>query len=287
MHKFTRKALILNLIFSMAFSVNLNGQDTFSSLEKILEPKGGKISIMFLGSYHMSNPNADAYNVEADDVLLPKRQQEINEVIDLIKKFKPTKIAIEAPKGDSLTLARYKSYLSNTLKLRRSEEEQIGFRLAKLLGHETIYPVDIKLKLNYGDPAKLVQSNPKKFGKYFAKLEEVGNKAVNVIGEWLHNGTIREVLYNMNNPIAEEVGHQMYFYSFIPIVEGNNYAGANLVSTWYKRNLQIFSNLNEIATNPNDRILVVYGQGHIATLKQFAKDSPFFAVEDVLKYLKK
>ncbi|MDX1419553.1 MAG: DUF5694 domain-containing protein [Rubricoccaceae bacterium] len=37
---------------------------------------------------------------------------------------------------------------------------------------------------------------------------------------------------------------------------------------------------------PGDRLLVVYGQGHIPTLKQFAADSPYFCLEDPLPYLR-
>jgi hypothetical protein len=33
--------------------------------------------ILVLGTYHMANPGLDSYNVEADDVLSPRRQQEI------------------------------------------------------------------------------------------------------------------------------------------------------------------------------------------------------------------
>ena len=186
-----------------------------------------------------------------------------------------------------MTLARYDAYLSGSLTLRRSEEEQIGFRLAKMMGHTHIYPVDVKMNLNSDAVGKLVQENPEKFGHYFSKLQEVGNLAMEEIGKWLQSGTIREVLYKMNDPELERIAHQVYFYTFIPVVEGHNYAGADMVSTWYKRNLQIFSNLNEMATEPGDRILVVYGQGHIPLLKQFVSDSPYFTIEDVQPYLSK
>jgi hypothetical protein len=52
--------------------------------------------ILIIGSYHMANRGHDIYNMHADDVLLAKRQQEITQVIEVLKKFHPTKIAIEA-----------------------------------------------------------------------------------------------------------------------------------------------------------------------------------------------
>ncbi len=60
------------------------------------ETKQTKPVVMILGSYHMGNPGLDLNNIKADDVLAEKRQKEIAEFIALIKKFKPTKIAIEA-----------------------------------------------------------------------------------------------------------------------------------------------------------------------------------------------
>src|SRR5689334_1114361 len=55
--------------------------------------------ILVLGTYHMVNPGHDLYNMQADDVQSPKRQQEIAELIETLKKFHPTKVAIEADLG--------------------------------------------------------------------------------------------------------------------------------------------------------------------------------------------
>lgn len=47
----------------------------------------------------MANPGHDIHNMRADDVLSPKRQQEIAQLIEVLKQFHPTKIAIEADVG--------------------------------------------------------------------------------------------------------------------------------------------------------------------------------------------
>jgi hypothetical protein len=44
----------------------------------------------------MANPGHDIHNMQADDVLSPKQQQEIAQLIEVLKRFHPTKIAIEA-----------------------------------------------------------------------------------------------------------------------------------------------------------------------------------------------
>jgi hypothetical protein len=46
------------------------------------------------------------------------------------------------------------------------------------------------------------------------------------------------------------------------------------------------SNLHQIGCTPEDRVLVVYGQGHVPLFQRIAEDSPWFKVVDVLPYLK-
>jgi len=47
--------------------------------------------ILVLGTYHLSNPGADVNNAPVDDVLSAKRQQEIAQLVETLKKFHPTK----------------------------------------------------------------------------------------------------------------------------------------------------------------------------------------------------
>jgi hypothetical protein len=96
--------------------------------------------ILVLGTYHMSNPGLDDYNTRADDVLSPTRQQEIAQLVQVLKKFHPTKIAVEADVTSKQVGQRYSDYLAGKYTLSRDETDQIGYRLAKKLGHQTVYP---------------------------------------------------------------------------------------------------------------------------------------------------
>lgn len=75
----------------------------------------------------------------------------------------------------------------------------------------------------------------------------------------------------------------MRFY--FPVVEGEDYAGPDLVATWYRRNLRIMANLRRAIRGEHDRVLVVYGQGHIPLLRQFTADSPDLCLVDPLPFL--
>src|SRR2546425_13198219 len=63
------------------------------------EPHAARAEVLVLGVYHMANPGHDIINTQADDVLAPKRQAEIAQVIEVLKRFHPSKIAIEANAG--------------------------------------------------------------------------------------------------------------------------------------------------------------------------------------------
>jgi len=56
------------------------------------------VQLLHLGAYHMDNPGLDAINTSADDVLAPRRQNEIAQAVDRLGVFQPTKIMIEARK---------------------------------------------------------------------------------------------------------------------------------------------------------------------------------------------
>jgi hypothetical protein len=249
-------------------------------------PVVNDVSLLILGSYHMSNPGQDMFNFKADDVLAPKRQEELQAVVDRLALWRPTKVAIEAPFGDSLVVSQYQAYLRGEFPLGKSEEQQIGFRLAKQLGHETIYPIDVRMGLNNSALNSVIESDPMKYGPYMQDLQTIGELAMSNMSKWLSEGTIGAMLYKMNDPEIMDVSHSVYFRGFAPLVSGDNYAGVDFLNTWYHRNLRIFGNLHQISDRPDDRIFIIYGQGHVPLLQKFAEDSPYFRVDDVQEYLR-
>lgn len=104
--------------------------------------QSGCSPLMVLGSYHMANPGLDSVNLQADDVLSVRRQQEIADVVDRLARFSPTIVAVEGPYRDTVIPANYRKFSSGQYTLGRNEVEQIGFRIAKKLNLPTVYPVD-------------------------------------------------------------------------------------------------------------------------------------------------
>lgn len=223
-----------------------------------------RAEVLVLGVYHMANPGHDVFNMQADDVLAPKRQQEIAELSAMLAKFKPTKIAIENDSQRRMN-ERYAKYLRGEYALTANEIDQIGLRLAKDLGHTAIYAVDAD-----GDfPFQRVVNYAKATGqsaKLEAMLGEIG-EMVKAQGEYLKSHTVLQTLLYMNSDakVAQDVG---FYYREARYGEPGDYAGPDLLAEWYRRNVRIFNNVTKLVTSPEDRILVIFGNGHLGWLRQ-------------------
>ena len=90
--------------------------------------------------------------------------------------------------------------------------------------------------------------------------------------DFLASHTILETLLYMNadQKIAKDVG---FYYRQAHLGEAWDWAGADLVSDWFRRNMRIYSNVVQLADSPEQRILVIFGSGHLGWLQHdFASD---------------
>lgn len=245
-----------------------------------------KPQLVILGTYHMGTPGNNVVNSKVDDVTSPERQKQMVELVEKLKKFKPTKIVVECDlEDDAKTQEIYARYLSGNYQLSKNETNQIGFRLAKELGHKKVYCVDWSdfwddPSINYEKYA----SKDAELDSFLKVLYRNLKKEVDAEHEKLFTLPITDQLILLNQPDRMEKDHKFYF-DIMRIGRGKEYIGANYVSWWYRRNLTILDNIIRITDSPNDRILVVYGYGHLKLLTQFAKESGFYNVESPLKYL--
>lgn len=221
--------------------------------------------ILILGTYHMANRGLDVFNMQADDDLSPKRQQEIAELIDVLKKFHPTKIAIEADVESEDIAKNYSDYLAAKYTLSRDETDQVGFRLAKELGHHAVYPVNVVGDFPLQRVANFAKANGR--GDQFDALMASMGTEVKAQDDFLHSHTVLQMFEYINSDSMAAKGVAFY-YRFVPYGEPDEYAGPDLLALWYQRNLRIYHNILAIADSPNDKILVIYGAGHLGWLQQ-------------------
>jgi hypothetical protein len=251
--------------------------------EPAAPPAEKKVPVLVLGTYHFGNPNLDYVKTDVDDHLSEKRQQEIQKVVDLLAKFKPTKIALELPAGDDRLQSWYEAYLRGEHELRVNESEQIGFRLAKQLGHAKVYAVDHKLDMDVGAVvAAAQQGGDRKFLETFqnamAMIQDVQKRQ--------STQTVRENLAEMNDPEFLQRGRDLYLQlSRVRGGEGG-YIGADVLSDWDRRNFRIFANLAAIVDSPEDRILAIFGSSHAPNLRELVESSPDLELVEAVEYLK-
>ena len=69
--------------------------------------------------------------------------------------------------------------------------------------------------------------------------------------------------------------------------KGNEFFGPDFVSGWwFNRNLRIFRNLQKIDAKPTDKILIIFGQGHLSILNILLVCSPEYKLVRTNDYLK-
>ncbi len=257
-----------------------------------------KPTIMILGGEHLANPGMDTFNKRMDDVLAPKRQREIEELVQLLKRFKPTKIALEVDERFEQGIQTdYQDYLEGTYELKRGEGDQIGFRLAKEMEHSKLYCVDYwpaswpildKIDtdlLRYDEFAKThAQEHLLPPPPTDGKVTQDEDGVTWVESEKYEN--MVEIYKRLNHSEGRLSEHQGYLRQ-AQIGRGTHYPGANWVAhSWYSRNLKIFVNITRITEfAAEDRILLIIGAGHVFLLQQFLEDSGDYLVESPLKYL--
>lgn len=244
---------------------------------------GGRAEILVLGTYHMANPGNDVFASENDDVLSPTRQAEIEDLIEVLARFQPTRIAVERGFNRAGALmAEYEAYRTGERELTRNEIDQIGFRLAALLNRDSVYAVDVDGDFPYLRLVDHAKANGQET-EFDALMAEIG-AWVAQRDEYLASHTIIETLARMNS--HEQVARDMgFYYRQVHFGEEWNWAGADLVAAWFQRNIRIHSNIVDLVRSPDERVLVVYGAGHLGWLRDNISRDPTLRLRTLGEFL--
>ncbi|TCZ77468.1 hypothetical protein E0485_10780 [Paenibacillus albiflavus] len=222
---------------------------------------------------------------ETEDVLSDKRQNEMNEVVNYLKKFEPTKVALEVlPKYEEKVNQNYNSYQKGDFSLSSNEIHQIGYRLAKECNLDKIYAVDWNDNLDdVPDIGQLAENNQ---SDAYDEALKIGHEIISQAKEYYLHHSIKEYLlwYNEKENITK--GQEFYMKLALVGSESNPIGAIWTAKYWYYRNLLIYKNLVNLISSKEERIFVLYGAGHLYLLLQFLKDSGLFNVEVASDYLK-
>ncbi|UAL45906.1 DUF5694 domain-containing protein [Sutcliffiella horikoshii] len=242
-----------------------------------------KPSIMILGTDHFEKSAVHDYGkTEELDIFSQRKQLEIGNVITCLKGYSPTKIVLEYPLKHHFKLTEeYREYLAGNFELSANERHQIGFQLAKELGHSNVFAVDWNEEESGLDIFGYMQKHETHSSKQiFRDIEKMIAKA----NEKSHTTTIREYLLFLNETQQVRNNHQLYM-DIAMIGENDNPIGAKWVANyWYYRNLLIYKNIKSLACD-NDLLLVIYGVGHVHLLNQLVLEGDSFTIANVRDYL--
>jgi hypothetical protein len=246
--------------------------------------------VLLLGVFHFEYYNADSHKTDSInqiDILSSIQQQEILKIVNAITKFKPTIICLESV-NDSLLNIEYSNYLNGKYTLSKDEIGQLGYRIAEKSGIKKVFGVDSKswFRDNLKKDSALEHFWDEQYYLDTLELKRWSDKYTN----W-HNYldsistklSLKEYLKLLNKPKVLDYNLGQYLLE----MKTSNHNGPDFVTLdWYNRNLRIFNNI--LKTNPTetDRILVIYGSGHIPVLKHYFQSSPQFKVIPINKYLK-
>lgn len=252
-----------------------------------------KAKAMILGVFHFDNPGLDSYKEKFPfDILEEKRQKELETLLAKVAHYRPTKILVESSRieGDSLLEDRYGNFLKGSFGIddKRNEIYQIAFKLAKKLGHEKVYASDasagwfgVKLDWETFDEEAYL----KNLGQ-FEKASRDYEKFYTESDSLKSVQSLTEHLLFINAPANRLKDHQAYLTQTILSGAGDNYLGADSVGKWYRRNLRIYANVLDLTDfDHEERILLIYGAGHVWQLRQLFTDSPDFDYVEVNGYL--
>lgn len=243
-------------------------------------PETPHAQVMVLGTYHFRAGGSDYVDNQVDDHLSPHRQAEIADVLGRLERFRPTKIVIELePAHETEFNARYARVRAGAEAPGVNERDQIGMALAARLGHERLYAADFSNGMDFD--AMLSAARAAGQTRLIARFE-AAFAAIQA-----HQGddaalAVRERLARMNAPDAQ-APHAIYM-TMAQMGTREDPVGAREMGNWWTRNMIIFAQIAQVS-EPGDRILVIYGQGHKFLLDQYISQADGFDLIDPLDYL--
>lgn len=244
-----------------------------------LAADAAKTQIMLVGTYHFSNPGKDLNNVKAVDVLAPQRQGEIGKIVASLARFAPTQVAVEWPA--QVVQERYPKFRNGQLPESRNEVVQLGFRLARERGLQSVYGLDVEGEFPFEAVAAWAGTHGRK-GEIDAVLA-AGAKETEHLSSLQDRTSIGGVLSDLNTRESIERNHSFY-PPMLRMGAGDDQPGVKLLTAWYERNFAICARLLQ-QVKPGDRVVVFYGQGHIYLLQQCLREQSGVQLVDPLSYL--
>ncbi|MCB0580830.1 MAG: hypothetical protein KDD10_16150 [Phaeodactylibacter sp.] len=239
--------------------------------------------VLLVGTWHFDYPGLDAHVTSEEhkmNIFSEKRQRELAELLDYIARFQPNKIAVEGGRNSGYLIRRYERWQDGTQPLGASEIDQIAIRLMDRFGLDTLYGVDDWSLINEYSSQRDTAQPPSYIDSLWLGFTFDGQDEASLrykaFYQYKDSMTVEHSLLEnflyINSDKVLERGFGAYLAGHF---KSDGQRGPDMLSIfWFNRNLRIFRNLQRITTGPEDRIMVLFGAGHIQILKWLFECSP-------------
>jgi hypothetical protein len=287
------KKMVVVVVLLMAV-VHITAQQKNKSLQDFLNAAGVQpAKVMLLGTFHFAYQNLDVHKTEKKNmrnIFSEKSQKELQQVLNVLRAYNPTRIYLESDDQHWLDSC-YAACAATTFTTQPNERVQIGLRLAKELKLAKVYGVDAGELINEWNNAdsvllvKMLGSDSVADKQHADLLNRVYNKYYSYNDSINANAPLLNAFISLDDPRNLQLNHGAYISNYFNTL--SNY-GPDFLSTWWvNRNLRIFNNVLLTKPTGNDRILLLFGAGHVPLLKQCFESSPDFEYVDFYQAAKK
>jgi len=237
----------------------------FLSVFSVLAYAAEPAQVMLIGTFHFKDPGKDTVKVADINVFTEESQQYLDELSKRLAEFKPTRVLLEySPENEELLNQRYDDYLSGDYELAANEIYQLGFRIARMSGLNSVQSFDHRQLEWEAEPmfeyAK--QHNSAEMVTFNEIIENITKEEEKARAHL----DLRGLLKRSNDPERDRLNMDLYLATNA-IGAGDGYSGADSSASWWRRNFRMYANIQKVAA-PGERIIAIGGSGHMAIIKQ-------------------
>lgn len=237
--------------------------------------------IMVLGTFHFDQ-----------EVLTLENQESIQKLVEVLADYQPTKIVLELEPSQQTQIDQYyRKFLIDSLDLsdKSNEVYQLGFRLARVLGHKKVYLFDDQTEyigsltdFTFKSFVDYAKENDKGFyDRYEKNLIDNFEQHQKMLGQQ----SLYDRIALMNSLRAQKMNAQrMHMYELRVGIQ-KSWIGPDWVARYYQRNLRMAANVLKMEET-GDRILIIVGDNHkwvLDAIFEYTPDLNLASSWDLLK----
>jgi hypothetical protein len=271
----TRFPFTISLLLIAAGTTVLHAQDVRpTGFPAVCAPD--EVQVLLVGTHHFRGSTRDAVSGEPENMLTSARQAQLEDLVTRLARWAPEQVMVELPYRfvDSVN-ARFRRYVEDGgISIQQDEVVQVGFRLARRLGHPTVYPIDHRMAADFDSLTPLLRRRPDLVRRRDSVLSALrAEVAAQDRGET--QPTVLEMVRAANEETALRAGNsRSMFGSWLRAGEGTNLGGPHLLARWYERNIYMAHYLTLSLLPGTRRVLVLIGSGHVPPLRNILDESP-------------